>query len=219
MAEQQAIRHWVAIAGRVTDSQTQQPIVGAELTLVDGPPAFQSIVEVCRSDPQWEQRQARLNHTVSRSGGMFFFTDLPAGGPYQLEVVVPRQAARYGRQQHNQQINVAPKPESAVHPVRYQWADVVLVATGVTGVVLTDVAGEQKPVAKATVELQDAQMVTDKDGTFGLHGLIGPRAGAHTNPPTPRLRVTAPGFAPYEEEVPLQTGVVRGGLVIILQKA
>lgn len=212
------ICHWVAIAGRVIDEQTKQPIVGAELTLVDGPPDFQSRVVVHQSDPRWEQRKVRLNHTVSRAGGLFFFTNLPDGGPYQLDVVVPHQAARYGRQRHNQPIDVAAKPESAAHPVLYQWVDVALPSTGITGVVLTEMAGEQKPVAQATVTLQDAQTVTDKEGAFALHGLIGPRADARINPPAPRLRVTAPGFAPYEEEVALQTGAVRKGLAVILQK-
>lgn len=218
MVDQQTIRHWVAIAGRVSDSQTQQPIVGAELTLVDGPPAFQEIVDVCRRDPQWEERKVRLNHTVSRSGGLFFFLDLPTGGPYQLEIVVPHQATRYGRQRHNQPIDVAPMPASAAHPVRYHWADVALTATSVTGVVLTEVAGAQKPVAKATVTVQDAQTATDEEGKFTLHGLIGPRADARIIPPLPRLRVTAPGFALHEEEVALKTGAILDGLAVLLQK-
>lgn len=211
--------HWVAIAGRVTDRQTQQPIVGAALTLVDGPPAFQSIVDVCRGDPHWEQRKVRLNHTVSRAGGVFYFIDLPDGGPYQIEVTVPHQAARYGSHRHKPAIDVAPKPASAAHPVRYQWVDVALPSTGVIGGVLTIVDGEQKPVPQATVTLQDARIVTGPDGQFALHGLIGPRADARIPQPNPRLRVTAPGFVSHEQAIALKTGVVIDDLVIILQKS
>lgn len=205
MANKLSIHHWVALAGRVIDQQSKQPLVEAELSLIAGPPAFQRIVAVRQQDPQWLHRKERINHTVSRAGGLFYFMDLPAGDDYQLAVTVPRQLARYAMYTHAQPLTVAPQPDAAANHRAYPWVEIALPSTGVVGRVTTMINGGATPVVRARVTIQDAQTTTDANGDFALHGLI----GAHKEErPKARLEVKAAGFAPQSVEVALQAGAV-----------
>ncbi len=213
MADQSSIRHWVALAGRIIDQQSKQPIAGATVTLSEGPPAFQSAVAIRQQELAWVQSKERLNQTISRDGGLFHFLDLPAGGPYKLTVTVPHQLARYGTQPHPDVIDVAPMPAAVGNRVVYPWVEVALVSTGVTGQVTTMIGGAPAPVVRARVSIQDAQTVTDANGAFALYGLIGARKAAQLAPakpaaPKPRLEVKAAGFAPATLEVDLLAGSV-----------
>ncbi len=216
MADQPSIRHWVTLAGRVIDQQSKQAIVGAAVTLTEGPPAFQSTVTVRQQDPAWVQRKERLNQTISRAGGLFYFLDLPVGGPYKLTVTVPQQLARYATQTHPVAIDVAPMPATAASRVAYPWVEVALVSTGVTGRVTTTINGAPAPVVRARVSIQDAQTVTDANGEFALHGLIGARKAARIALPQAQLEVKATGFAPQTMAVDLQAGVLAAALQINL---
>lgn len=211
-----AIHHRVAIAGKVMDKRAGLPIAGAELELVDGPEAFQTAVAVRSQDPKWLQRRERLNRAFSRPDGLFYFLDLPAGGPYKLEVSVSYMSTRYGRQLHDADIDVPPAPDSPASRVQYAWVDIALTSTGVAGKVITISNGAEKPVARANVRIQDAAGVTDADGQFFLDGLIGPRDDARFERPKASLHVSAQGFESGDQEIDLKVGTITQDITIIL---
>ena len=137
MSSSVQIRHAVSIAGKVTDvlkatDKRGRPIAGAELELLDGPEEFQTTVKIRNSDPLWQQRKERLNHTVSRADGLFYFLDLPPGGPYRIQVTVPHLFTRYGDRQGHGGIDVLPAPQSPAGRVEVSWVDIALVSTGVS---------------------------------------------------------------------------------------
>ena len=185
MSSSVQIRHAVSIAGKVTDvlkapDKRGRPIAGAELELLDGPEEFQTTVKIRNSDPLWQQRKERLNRTVSRADGLFYFLNLPPGGPYRIQVRVPDLSTRYGKPVYpkaieDPQIIVPPTPESPASRVKVCWVNIALVSTGVTGKVITISSGAEKPVARATVRIQDVKTETEDDGTFSIDGLSGPR--------------------------------------------
>lgn len=213
------IRHTVSIAGRVNDRGSGLPIAGAVLELVAGPPAFLSTVAVRSRDPLWVRRKERLNRTVSRADGLFYFLDLPDGGPYRIEVTVPHRSARYGRQRHKEEIDVPPAPQSPADPIQHRWVDVVLTSTGVSGRVVTMSNGAKEPVAQAEVSIQDGSTKTGEDGAFTIDGLTGPRAEARFAVPKARLSATAKGFAVQHREIDLKVGAITENVEIILNAA
>ena len=216
MSSSVQIRHAVSIAGKVTDvlkatEKRGRPIAGAELELLDGPEEFQATVDIRSRDPLWLQRKERLNHTVSRADGLFYFLDLPPGGPYRIRVTVPHLFTRYGDRQEHGGIDVAPAPQSPASKVEVRWVDIALVSTGVSGKVITARNGAEEPVARATVRIQDAKTETEDDGTFSIDGLIGPRDEARFETPKAVLSVTAKGF---EDSPPIEIDLKVGEIVI-----
>ena len=228
MANSVTTRHAVSIAGKVarksSDPRSKSPIIGAELLLLDGPAEFQSIVAIRKRDLLWEQRKERLNHTVSRGDGLFHFLDLPAGGPYRIQVTVPHLFTRYGEQEFTKTsddnpIIVLPAPQSPADRVDIQWVEIVLVATGISGKVFMMNAGVQEPVIGAKLSIQDASSESQApDGTFIIDGLIGARPKARFAIPKAVLKVTKPGFVEKEMEIELESGKIIDKIEIELDK-
>lgn len=85
-----AIGHQVAIAGRVTDGKSGQPIPGAVVTLTNVPPALQSrlLTLAATRAAVWRTLLQRPDRTRTAPDGGYHFFDLPVGH-YELSVVVP----------------------------------------------------------------------------------------------------------------------------------
>lgn len=83
-----ALRHRVAIAGRVTDAATQQPLVGAQVVLSAVPPAFAarlSVLAGLAGTATLARGESRPDRTYTAADGAYRFTDLPPGS-YTLTV-------------------------------------------------------------------------------------------------------------------------------------
>jgi hypothetical protein len=81
------VRHFVAIAGRVTSNVDQQAVAGAELQLVGYPPSLKMRLEA-QEKKGGEQRPwlaEQAYRTLSHDDGHFYFIDLP-NGDYEIEV-------------------------------------------------------------------------------------------------------------------------------------
>lgn len=74
------LRHQVAIAGRVVDTH-DQPVAGARVTLTAMPDAYQHTVEsaVHAAGVTWQELEERCDRTRTRTDGIYYFLDLPAG--------------------------------------------------------------------------------------------------------------------------------------------
>ena len=86
--------------------------------------------------------------------------------------------------------------------------NIALVSTGVSGKVITTRSGAEKPVARATVRIQDAKTETEDDGTFSIDGLSGPRDKPRFETPKAVLSVTATSFAEHHIEIDLKVGEI-----------
>lgn len=85
-----ASRHQTAIAGRIADATTKQPLAGASVTLSSVPAAFQARLAVLASSlgPKWDTMPERPDRTLTTFDGAFRFVDLTPGS-YGLTVNVP----------------------------------------------------------------------------------------------------------------------------------
>jgi hypothetical protein len=82
----------VSIGGKVTDSVTNLALPFARIEIVAGPEAF----EIARTakkqqmtEALWKQQEKRIDLTVSRADGSYFFVNLPSG-TYRLKCSMKR---------------------------------------------------------------------------------------------------------------------------------
>lgn len=84
------MRRQVAISGRVVD-EDNKPVAGAQVTITSKPNEFKRQVEGAVSDVEtgWEDLEERLDRTLARLDGLYYFLDLPEGR-YTLSAIDPR---------------------------------------------------------------------------------------------------------------------------------
>ncbi|MFL6414191.1 MAG: carboxypeptidase regulatory-like domain-containing protein [Bryobacteraceae bacterium] len=89
--------HRVALAGIVSDAGTGKPLVAVDIRITEMPADFQRKVasSLLKYGKQADLVLGRWDRTQTRSDGLFYFVDLPAGG-YKITLSLPRSAGRYG---------------------------------------------------------------------------------------------------------------------------
>jgi hypothetical protein len=92
-----AVRHQVAIAGRVNDAGTQKPLAGAVVRIVEMSPALKRVLamKATQFGPQWKAMAERPDRARTAADGIFYFTDLP-DGKYTVEASMTAFGKRYG---------------------------------------------------------------------------------------------------------------------------
>ena len=97
MVTWEKIRHQVAIAGGVTDAQTERAIRGARVEITDAPAEFKEWLEVraIQYGDRWGGMAERPDRTRTAADGHFHFLDLP-DGDYTLSASLPGAGSRYG---------------------------------------------------------------------------------------------------------------------------
>jgi Carboxypeptidase regulatory-like domain len=158
------IRHQVAIAGIVSDSETQLPLHKARVQIVgvETPNPFLSKLELksLQYGVNWENLLERPDLTHTRIDGRFHFLDLPEG-KYKLEVSVPDAGTRYGKQ--TKEVEIKRENQGQIGMI---VADVLLPPTTINGCIKE----KGNPVVMAKVQIKGCNEYTfsDKNGKYKL---------------------------------------------------
>ncbi len=97
MAAWEEVRHQVAIAGRVTDTQTGRTIGSAQVRITTAPAEFTQwlTTRAKQFGAKWATMAERPDQARTAADGHFHFLDLP-NGQYTLVGSLPGSGSRYG---------------------------------------------------------------------------------------------------------------------------
>lgn len=185
-------RHWVAVAGRVTDARSGKPLSRATVEITAAPAAFESWLELRRRryGDRWPSMAEREDRLRTAADGHFHFLDLPVG-EYTFSASLPAAGSRYGRSTADVEVGF----DSEGNP-NLATADLALPPTTVEGS-LTEAGSLAAPVAMAEVRVVGSgeRTFSFDDGFYSLRGL---EKGQRV------LRISARGFlAPPPQTVDL----------------
>jgi hypothetical protein len=191
------VRHRVALAGRVADALSGQPLAGVRVEITGGPPAFTSLLALRArgAGDLWAAMAERPDRTRTARDGHYHFLDLPAGA-YTLAAALPEAGSRYG---------TATLPFTLVADslgnITMAKADLALQPTTVQGKVSgTTSLPAALPMAEVAIGGSGERTWTDGQGVYRLSGI---EAGARS------LLVSARGFVSRSQPVTLaQPGAV-----------
>jgi len=183
------VRHRAAIAGRVKDAQTGQPLPGARIEITAGPPAFTGrlVLLAQQHGSRWETMAERPDRTRAAADGFFRFLDLPAG-QYTLTGSLPGSGTRYGTA--TAQVTLTADGQGNVS---LGTVDLTLPVTTIQGRV-SDAADAAIRLAEVRVEGSGERAWSDAQGKYVLSGV---EVGAR------KLTVSARGFETKSETVTL----------------
>lgn len=196
-------------------SATPAVVVNAARTIMDSPgatpqdqlAAAQEILDALQA------RQAaplkRLDQTVTRTDGSYYFLDLP-DGPYELAASLPGVGSRYEAEKR------APATVSrdATGTIDIAAADMSLHPTGMAGMIL-DNLNDPVPMAEVRVTGSGEFSFTSadqNDGTLGQYLLVGLESGPRT------VRVSASRYDTRPFDVTLVRGEVKPDVDIVIQR-
>lgn len=185
----ETVRHRAAIAGRVKDARTGEPLAAARVEITAGPPAFTGPLALLarQHGSCWEALAERPDRTRSARDGFFHFLDLPEG-QYTLSGSLLGFGTRYG-------IAIAQVSLSADGQghVSLGTADLALPATTIQGRVKTATSAAVW-MAEVRVQGSGERAWSDAQGNFVIPAI---EAG------TRKLIVSARGFRLKSETVTL----------------
>lgn len=177
MSDWEIVRHQVAIAGRVTDLQTGQPIGGAQVEITDAPAEFKTwlAMRAIQYGDRWAALAERPDRTRTAADSHYHFLDLLAG-QYTLVASLPGAGTRYG-QSDEVKVTVSQDKDGKY---TLDPAELELPPTTVQGRVTDQ---KRSPVAMAQVRVVGSGERTYSDtanDTKGHYRLTGLEAGDRT---------------------------------------
>lgn len=205
MAQWEEIRHQVAISGRVTDAQTSRAIGRAQVSITDGPLAFNDwLANYARQyGDRWGTMTERPDQIRTAADGHFHFMDLP-DGQYTLRASLPGSGTRYGIA-----LNVVAVSRDAEGNITMAVADISLLPTTLKGRIDRQ---NNKPVVMAEVRVRGSgeRTFSDGQGHYLLAGLEASKKGERT------LVVSAQGCRKVTKNVLLDQAGVEKTLDFVL---
>jgi hypothetical protein len=180
MAVVVTVRHQVAVAGRVADAQTSQPLAGALVLITTGPVAWMDQLARLAAvyGAAWATLSKRPDWRETAEDGHFHFLDLP-DGTCQMTASMPGAGRRYGSAQVQ-----AAVARDANGNITMAAADLTLPPTTIIGRITDPSAA---PVKMAAVRVKGSGETTYSDAQ-GHYRLTEIETGTRT------LQVSAQGF-------------------------
>lgn len=201
MLELSIVNQQIAIAGKVLQGETEKPISGAIVELVEMPEKFRAnlALKALQYGSQWQQLLERPDRKVTTNAGYFYFTNLPPG-EYILEASLPTSPTLYN--EVRTKVKVSSPIDSKVSTI---IQDIVLLPTGIKGTV-TDANDPKKFVINAKLHIQDSgdSTISDQKGNYQLIGLESPKAGQRTI----KLIVSATGYQQLLQSINIKRGEI-----------
>jgi hypothetical protein len=200
--------HRAAIAGKVVDAETRQPVSGVDVALTAMPAALKKRLELqaLQHGAAWERLAGRPDRTRTAEDGCFRFVDLPKGA-YTLAFTLAGGKHRYGTLKQEFQVKTDAKGQ-----LQPTLAEVLLPPTGVKGQVQGLVQGTPTALPLALIRVQSSGERTygDAQGRFYLTGLeTGPRL----------LQLSAEGFRSATAPALISEGTITQLAPIVLEPA
>ncbi len=186
----------VAIAGKVLLAETDQPLSGAKVEIIEMPEKFQRILQLkaIQFGEQWEAFPERIDRKFTRADGSFYFTDLPFGN-YVVQASVVNGGTSY--QPVIQAFEVKQKQDST--DLETVTGTLKILPTGLKGQI--SAKGEAIAYAKIRAVEGNAETLSDADGNFRFVGL--PATTKQTV-----FQISSADHAPQRRSVMLQQGVM-----------
>jgi hypothetical protein len=167
----ETVRHQVAIAGIVTNVQTQEKMRGVIVTIEDGPTEFLQWLNLHKKQfpDSWSRMTERPDKTMTSAEGLYYFLDLP-DGQYTLQAQLPGAGSRYD----SEEVTTTVSHDGD----RIVWtdADIQLPTTTLNGqVTFTNDDDEAEGILMAKVQLQGSgdSAFADQDGNYLLTAIEG----------------------------------------------
>jgi hypothetical protein len=192
----ESVRHQVAIAGRVQDAQTGQPMAGAQIGITAAPTEFTDwlAIRAMQYGDSWATLTERPDRTRAAVDGHFHFLDLP-DGQYTLVAAMPGSGSRFSVAQAV--VSVSRDAQGHINMVA---AALALPPTTLKGQIIGQSAA---PVAMAEVRVKGSGEWTFSDGQ-GQYLLSGLEVGKRT------VLVSAQGYQAASQVIDLgQAGTVQ----------
>lgn len=209
MLELSIVNQQIAIAGKVLQGETEKPISGARVEIIEMPEKFRAILalKALQYGEQWQKMLERPDRKVTNTNGDFYLTNLPPGD-YIIEASLPTHSTQYqpvkttvkvsdpvSAQVHDQEISIIPTT----------MARIVLSPTGIKGTII-HANNPKKLIANAKIQIQESGDSTrsDQKGNYRLIGLKTLQSGQQTI----TLNVSAIGYQDISQKLNIQRGVV-----------
>ncbi|MDZ8228177.1 MULTISPECIES: carboxypeptidase-like regulatory domain-containing protein [unclassified Nostoc] len=159
----ESARHQIAIAGRITNAQTNKAISGVEVMLTKAPESFSNWLKLkaLQYGERWQKMTQRPDRTRTAVDGHFHFLDLP-NGEYSLTASLPTAGKRYGTAQVT--VTVSRKNENKIVMAA---ADIALSPTIVKGKI-SDQNGDPVVLAQVRVNKSAERTFSNQQGQYLL---------------------------------------------------
>jgi hypothetical protein len=201
MLELSIVNQQIAIAGQVLQGETEKPISGAIVEIIEVPEKFRAILSLkaLQYGSQWEKMSVRPDRKMTSIDGYFYFTNLPPGD-YLLEASLPTSLNRYKKVTSTAQVST---PVNGKIPTT--MTEIVLSPTGIKGTI-TDVNDPKKLIANAKIQIQDSgdSTVSDHKGNYLLIELESPPSGERNI----TVIVSSTGYQKVSRTLKIQRGEV-----------
>jgi len=162
----QVARHRVAVAGRVTNSETGKAISGVEVTITESPEAFRQKMQSTsmRYGNRWRAMPERPDRTRTRDDGLFYFLDLPDGS-FSFSASLPGSGRRFGIAQERAEVSRDDEGKTKI-----TFVNLSLQPTALKG----KITGQgQKAISMAEVRVRgsDERAFSDAQGQYLVAGI------------------------------------------------
>ncbi|WGV27992.1 carboxypeptidase-like regulatory domain-containing protein [Halotia branconii] len=206
MLKWELIRHQVAIAGQVTNAQTNKAIPNAEVIITKAPSAFADWLKLksLQYGDRWNSMVERPDRTITANDGHFHFLELPEG-EYTLTASVPNATRRYSKGMLT--VTVPAKVEGKVI---ITTADMTMPTTFLQGKIFNQ---NEEPVLMAQVQFGYTESTFSNDqGQYSLFSI-------ETSEIERLVLVSAQGYQPTSQSVVIKApGTLQPPLNFILQR-